>query len=122
MTNCKAAITPMNLNEKLNLNEKFQLKDGTEEADAASFRSLVGDSDWAGSVDDKRSTLGFVFNLGSGAKTWSSKKQGVTMLSTAEAEYVAATSSACQAVWLRRLLADMEQEQNEGTEIFCDNR
>ena len=73
-------------------------------------------------MDDRRSTSGFVFNLGSGAVTWSSKKQGVTTLSTAEAEYVAATSSACQGVWLRRLLADFEQEQMEATGIFCDNR
>ncbi|XP_047952717.1 cineole synthase 1, chloroplastic-like [Salvia hispanica] len=74
------------------------------------------------SVDDRRSTSGFVFNLGSGAVTWSSKKQGVTALSTAEAEYVAATSSACQGLWLRRVLADFEQEQKQATGIFCDNR
>ena len=33
------------------------------------------DSDWAGSVDDRKSTTGYVFSLGSGAITWASKKQ-----------------------------------------------
>ncbi|KAE8732360.1 phytosulfokine receptor 1-like [Hibiscus syriacus] len=70
---------------------------------------LVGfiDSDWTGSLDDRKSNSGYVFSMGSGAITWSSKKQGVTELSTSEVEYVAATSSACQATWLRRLLVDM---------------
>ena len=52
------------------------------------------DSDWAVSIDDRKSTSGFLFNLGSGAISWSSKKQEVVALSTSEAEYIAATSSA----------------------------
>lgn len=43
-------------------------------------------------------------------------------LSTSEAEYIAATSTACQAVWLRRLVADFNQKPAGGTETFCDNR
>ena len=51
--------------------------------------------------------------------TWSSKKQATVALSTSEAEYIAAT---CQAIWLRRVLADLQQEQKGATEIFCDNK
>ena len=65
------------------------------------------DSDWAGSIEDRSSTSGNVFHLGSGVVTWSSKKQHITTLSTIEVEYVAATTAACQAIWLRRLLSDM---------------
>jgi hypothetical protein len=38
---------------------------------------LVGfiDSDWAGDPDDRKSTAGYVFNLGSGPVTWACKKQ-----------------------------------------------
>ncbi|XP_038704708.1 uncharacterized mitochondrial protein AtMg00810-like [Tripterygium wilfordii] len=79
-------------------------------------------SDWAGSIDDRKSTSGNIFKLGSGAVTWSSKKQAMTALSSTEAEYVAATSSVCQAIWLRRLLADLHQEQTGATQIFCDNK
>ena len=63
-----------------------------------------------------------MFHLGSGAVTWSSKKQATTALSSSEAEYVAATSAACQGVWLRRLLADFNLEQEGATEIWCDNK
>ena len=64
---------------------------------------LVGytDSDFAGSIDDRKSTSGYIFHLGSGAISWDSQKQPIVTLSTTEAEYVAATSAACQAVWIR---------------------
>ena len=42
-------------------------------------------SDWGGCVDDSRSTLGYLFSLGSGFFTWSSKKQETTTKSTVEA-------------------------------------
>ena len=50
---------------------------------------LVGftDSDWAGDPDDRKSTAGYVFTLGSGPITWACKKQAAISLSSAEAEY-----------------------------------
>jgi len=67
---------------------------------ATSDFRLVGytDSHWAGSVDDRKSMLGYVFQLGSRAISWASKKQPIVSLSTAEAEYIAATAAACQVV------------------------
>jgi hypothetical protein len=52
---------------------------------------LVGysDSDWGGDPATHRSTAGFVFNIGSGAISWSSKRQPTVALSTCEAEYQA---------------------------------
>eukprot|EP00253_Pinus_taeda_P008551 PITA_08551 len=84
---------------------------------------LIGytDSDWAGSVDDRKSTSGYVFHVGSEAISWASKKQPIVALSTVEAEYVVATVAACQAVWMRRMLRSLFQEQEKGTVIFCDN-
>eukprot|EP00253_Pinus_taeda_P013773 PITA_13773 len=69
----------------------------------------------------RKSTSGYVFHMGSGAISWDSKKQPVVSLSTAEAEYVAATAAACQAVWLRRVLRDFCHEQEKGTTIYCEN-
>ena len=43
-------------------------------------------------------------------------------LSSSEAEYVAFTSAACQVVWLQRLLSEVGCEQEQATEIFCDNK
>ncbi|GKV47717.1 hypothetical protein SLEP1_g54586 [Rubroshorea leprosula] len=80
------------------------------------------DSDWASSVDDRKSTSGYIFNLGSGAVSWSSKKQECTALSSSEAEYVAASSAACQAIWMRRIMKDLQQVQEKATKIFCDNK
>jgi hypothetical protein len=79
------------------------------------------DSDYAGDVDDRKSTSGYVFKLGSGAISWSSKKQPIVTLSTTEAEFVAAASCACQGVWLRRILQQLGQDQHKATLIFCDN-
>eukprot|EP00253_Pinus_taeda_P009256 PITA_09256 len=80
------------------------------------------DSDWAGSIDDRKSTAGYVFNLGSGAVTWTSKKQQVVALSSTEAEYRGAVKASCEAVWLRRMLADMHASQTGPTSLFCDNQ
>ncbi|XP_026400064.1 uncharacterized protein LOC113295948 [Papaver somniferum] len=68
--------------------------------------NLVGysDSDWAGDVEDRKSTSGFVFHMGSSVVSWSSKKQQVVALSTTEAEYMAAASSASQAVRISVLI------------------
>lgn len=80
------------------------------------------DSDWAGAVDDRKSTSGFIFALGSGAISWNSKKQSTTALSSSEAEYIAASAAACQAIWMRRLLKDLGQAQAHATPIYCDNK
>jgi hypothetical protein len=79
------------------------------------------DSDYAGDLDDRKSTTGYVFMYGNGAVSWSSKKQAIVTLSTTEAEFVAAASCACQAVWLGRILEQLNQAQMHGTVIFCDN-
>ena len=62
-----------------------------------------------------------MFNLGSEAVSWSSKKQANMALSYSEAEYIVASSVACQAIWMRRILEDMNQAQMKATEI-CDNK
>nr|GEX61724.1 copia-type polyprotein [Tanacetum cinerariifolium] len=59
------------------------------------------DSDFAGDLDDRKSTSGSVFLLAGGAISWSSKKQPVVTLSTTEAEYIAAAACACQCLWLK---------------------
>ena len=59
------------------------------------------DSDWAGSIDNKKSTFGYVFSLGSGAVTWTSKKQQAISLSSTEAEYNGTIKAGCEVVSLR---------------------
>jgi hypothetical protein len=79
------------------------------------------DSDYAGDLDDRKSTSGYVFKLGNGIISWSSKKQPIVTLSTTEAEFVAAASCACQGIWLRNILEHVKIGQSNKTVIYCDN-
>ena len=62
-----------------------------------------------------------MFLPSSGAVLWSSRKQLVISLSSTEAEFIATTSCACQAVWLKRVLGKLGQNQSKPIIIRCDN-
>eukprot|EP00253_Pinus_taeda_P025270 PITA_25270 len=85
-------------------------------------KDLIGykDSDFEGSLDDRKSTSGYVFHLSSGVISWASKKHPIVTLLSAEAEYVAAISTTCQALWLRRVFDGLMQKQ-QGSITNCDN-
>ena len=80
------------------------------------------DSDWAGSAVDRKSTSGCCFNIGSAVISWMCRKQTSVALSTAEAEYIAASTASREAVWLQKLLADIFDSELEPTVIHCDNQ
>jgi hypothetical protein len=65
------------------------------------------DSDWVGSTDDRKSTSGMCFILGSTMISWGSRKQKSVALSTVEAEYMAACESCTEEIWLRKLIFDL---------------
>lgn len=80
------------------------------------------DSDYAGDVEGRKSTSSYTFMMSGGAVAWSSKKQSVVALSTTEAEYIAAAICACQVIWMRRILQEMEFALEDNvTTILCDN-
>jgi len=79
------------------------------------------DSDWTRSIDDMKSTSGYYFSLGSGVFSWCTKKQEIVAQSTAEAEFIAATTTVNQALWLKKILFDLFLQQKNKTEIFVDN-
>eukprot|EP00253_Pinus_taeda_P013670 PITA_13670 len=85
---------------------------------------LVGftDSDGAGDPDDRKSTAGYVFTLGSGPITWACKKQAAIFLSSAEAEYRGAVEASKEALWLRQILSEFVFEQQHPTTLWCDNQ
>jgi hypothetical protein len=85
---------------------------------------LVGytDSDWAGCVSDRKSTSGCCFGLGSAVVSWFSRKQKSVALSSAKAEYMAASQASCEALWLRKMLIGLFGVQLRPTVIFCDNQ
>jgi hypothetical protein len=79
------------------------------------------DSDFAGDVEDRKSTTGVVYFLGSSLVTWASQKQKIVALSSCEAEYVAAAAAACQGIWLSRLLADLMGTKEMPVKLLMDN-
>ena len=50
-----------------------------------------------------------------------SKKQPIVTLSTTKAEFIVAAASACQVVWMRRALRNLNHAQEGSTVIMCDN-
>ena len=78
------------------------------------------DVDWAGSMDDQKSTSGGCFYLGNNLVSWMSKKQNFVSLSTIEAEYIAAGSCCTQLLWMKKLLHDYRIPQDTMC-VFCDN-
>ncbi|KAE8654354.1 Retrovirus-related Pol polyprotein from transposon TNT 1-94 [Hibiscus syriacus] len=69
------------------------------------------DSDYAGDLDNRRSTTGYVFTLGGGPICWKSTVQYVVALSTTEAEYMAAIEAAKEALWLTGLVKELGVQQ-----------
>ena len=78
------------------------------------------DVDWAGNVDDRKSTLGGCFYVGNNIVSWMSKKQNSISLSTVEAEYIVVGSCCTQLLWMQKLLLDYGIRQEHLT-IYCDN-
>jgi len=78
---------------------------------------LVGftDSDFAGDLDDRKSTSGYVFTLAGGPVSWKSKKQSLVSLSSTEAEYVGCSEAAREAIWLRRLYHEITNDRLKST-------
>ena len=79
------------------------------------------DSDYAKDLDTRRSTTGYVFILNGGAITWSSRRQQTVAASTTEAEYMAAAAATKEALWLRKLIDDLQRTVSTIT-IRADNQ
>jgi len=79
------------------------------------------DADWAGDLDKRRSTSGYIFNLFGGVVSWMSKRQSIVALSTTKAKYMATTHASKEVVWLQRLFSSMGLVQ-EAIRIDCDSQ
>lgn len=66
------------------------------------------DSDWDGDQDDKKSTTGYFFMLGSAPFSRGSKKQVIVALFSCEIEYVATSYVAYRLLWLGMLLEEFK--------------
>ncbi|KAG8480151.1 hypothetical protein CXB51_024883 [Gossypium anomalum] len=84
------------------------------EQDEAIGQFVVGyvDSDFAGDLDKRRSTMGYLFTLAKAPVSWKSTLQFTVAISTIEVEYMAVTKSVKEAIWLNGLLEDLRVVQS----------
>ena len=80
------------------------------------------DADYAGCLDSRKSTSGFLFLHLGGAVAWGSHRQTCTATSTTEAEYIAASDATKEAIWLRRLLIQIDSFPTNPVRLMCDNQ
>src|SRR5579871_5230273 len=87
------------------------------------------DADYAGYLDDRKSTSGYILILGETVVNWKSVKQECTALSTLEVEYISTATATKEVIWMRRLLNELGFKQgvtvmktdNEGAKNLANN-
>ena len=82
------------------------------------------DSDWAGDVNDRKSTGGYVFTMCGGPISWSSRKQSVVATSSCEAEYIALCAACKEAIWVMKIVSPLIKitEVGKSVTIFSDSQ
>ena len=81
------------------------------------------DASFASDKDDSKSISGYVFTLNGGAVSWKSSKQATVADSTTEAEYIAASEAAKEAVWMKKFISELGVVPSieEPIPLLCDN-
>jgi hypothetical protein len=79
------------------------------------------DADWGNEEAKRRSTSGYAFFLAGSLVSWSSKRQHTPAVSSIEAEYMALARATKEALWLQRLVGELQSITPETVPINVDN-
>ena len=80
------------------------------------------DASFAGDVDTRRSTTGYLFKIVREPVSWQSRMQTTVALSSMESEYMAASAAAQEAMWLNRLIGQHGFKTPQPITLFKDNK
>ncbi|KAE8701188.1 Detected protein of confused Function [Hibiscus syriacus] len=79
------------------------------------------DSDYAGDLDKRRSSTGYLFTLDKAPVSWKSTLQSMVALSTTEEEYMAVSEAVKEAIWLNGLMEDLGVVQSR-ISLYCESQ
>ncbi|KAG8498692.1 hypothetical protein CXB51_005072 [Gossypium anomalum] len=131
MQSAKPISTPLAAHFRLSLALSPQSDDEIEYMSHVPYSSVVGslidgvigyvDADFAGDLDRRRSLTGYVFTIGGCAISLKATLQTTISLSTTEAEYMAITEACKEAIWLKGLFSELNEDLQIST-VFCDSQ